>query len=312
MDGGGRAPTPSPPARLGQSDAFCRLNATGGRQPHDASDFLNDADGGTAATGGVNLSSRRPGGIGPLRQPAPACRCSPAGTHPSAQRTGGGGGTNPPAPPPPPTGGGAPYPTGVAPTYAEEFNSGWGSWSHNWQSEEGIQQTGNGTIRIGGSSNPGSGLMYQNPNSPAAGFGDGLYEFRARMEGPGLGNGSGPALVLWPGDDRWPGPEIDIGEIGGGGDLYMATHWNNNGQDAYNIYSAPGVDWRQWHNYAARLENNRITYYVDGQQIGVETQHPAPEYGEGGVNHVPSVMNRSSETMIEVDYFRFTDESALV
>ena len=154
--------------------------------------------------------------------------------------------------------------------------------------------------------------MYQAPGNPASGFGDGLYQIRARMEGPGLGSGSGPALVLWPADDRWPGPEIDIGEIGGGGDLYMATHWNNNGQDAYNIYSAPGVDWRQWHDYAARLETNRITYYVDGRQIGVETQHPAPEYGEGGVNHIPSVMNRSSETMLEVDYFRFTDESALV
>ena len=92
----------------------------------------------------------------------------------------------------------------------------------------------------------------------------------------------------------------------------MATHWNNNGRDAYNIYSAPGVDWRQWHEYAARLENDRITYYVDGRVIGVETQHPAPEYGAGGVNHIPSVMVRSSESLMEVDWFRFTDESALI
>ena len=229
----------------------------------------------------------------------------------AAQLTGSGGGTTPP-PPPPTSGGGAPFPTGVAPTYAEEFNSGWGGWRHSWQSEEGIQQTGRGTLLIGGSSQSGSGLMSEQPGNPASGFGDGLYQFRARMEGPGLGSGSGPALVLWPADDRWPGPEVDIGEIGGGGDLYMATHWNNNGQDAYNIYSAPGVDWRQWHEYAAQLETNRITYYVDGRQIGLETQHPAPEYGEGGVNHIPGVMNRSSETLLEVDWFRFTDESALV
>jgi hypothetical protein len=43
----------------------------------------------------------------------------------------------------------------------------------------------------------------------------------------------------------------------------------------------------------------------------VETQHPAPEYGAGGVNHIPSVMVRSSESLMEVDWFRFTDESAL-
>ena len=227
-----------------------------------------------------------------------------------AQLTGSGGGT-PPPPPPPPTSGGAPYPTGVAPTYAEEFTTGWGSWWHNWQSEEGVQQTGNGTILVRGSSEVGSGLMMENPNNPATGFGNGLYEFRAKMAG-GLGSGSGPALVLWPADDRWPGPEIDIGEINGGGDLYMATHWNNGGRDAYNLYFAEDVDWTQWHNYAARLENGRITYYVDGQVIGVETDHPAPEYGAGGVNHVPSAMNRSTETSLEVDWFRFTDESALI
>jgi hypothetical protein len=232
-----------------------------------------------------------------------------------SSNTGGGGdgGTTPPPQPPPTSGGGAPFPTGVTPTYAEEFTSGWGGWLHDWQSEEGIQQTGRGTILIGGDSQTGSGLMSEQPGNPASGFGDGLYQIRARMEGPGVGSGSGPALVLWPADDRWPGPEIDIGEIDrGSGDLYMATHWNNGGQDAYNLYFAPDVDWTQWHEYAARLETNRITYYVDGEQIGVETQHPAPEYGEGGVNHIPSVMNRSSETMLEVDYFRFTDESALV
>jgi hypothetical protein len=299
----------------GADEFVFRLGDAISSEPHDAiMDFQVGVDRVQFASGGVIGFEDDPEGIWVNYGSSASSWFQLRGVQSitEAQLTGSGGGTSPPPPPPPPTGGGAPFPTGVSPTYAEEFTTGWGSWYHNWQSEEGIQQTGRGTILIGGSSSSGSGIMSEPPGNPASGFGDGLYQIRARMEGPGLGSGSGPALVLWPADDRWPGPEIDIGEIGGGGDLYMATHWNNNGQDAYNIYSAPGVDWRQWHEYAARLETNRITYYVDGRQIGVETQHPAPEYGEGGVNHIPSVMNRSSETMLEVDYFRFTDESALV
>jgi len=292
----------------GQSDTLT-LNGDWSPGAHRVEmDFLNDAWGGTAAADrnfyvdGAAYDGAAVSGAGlSLLSAGPQ----------SFGFTDTGGTTAPPPPSGGGGGGGAPFPTNVTPTYAEEFNTGWGGWYHTWQSEEGVQQTGRGTLLIGGSSQVGSGIMPEPPGNPAAGFGDGLYQIRARMEGPGLGSGSGPALVIWPADDRWPGPEIDIGEIGGGGDVYMATHWNNGGRDAYNIYSAPGVDWRQWHEYAALLETNRITYYVDGRQIGVETQHPAPEYGKGGVNHLPSLMNRSSETLLEVDYFRFTDESVL-
>ena len=189
-----------------------------------------------------------------------------------AQLTGSGGGTSPPPPPPPPTGGGAPFPTGVTPTYAEEFTSGWGSWRHNWQSEEGIQQTGNGTILVGGSS--AAAASCPSARNPPRLRRRAVPDPRA-IEG-GLGSGSGPALVIWPGDDRWPGPEIDIGEIGGGGGLYMATHWDENGEDAYNMYS----DGRRLERVARvlRADGGQQDHLCRGwRKIGVETQHPAPE-----------------------------------
>ena len=41
-------------------------------------------------------------------------------------------------------------------------------------------------------------------------------------------------------------------------------------------------------------------------------QRPEGVGNYGGVNHIPSLMNRSSESLLEGDYFRFTDESVLV
>ena len=55
----------------------------------------------------------------------------------------------------------------------------------------------------------------------------------ARAGGAGptpRGNAQGPAIMLWPGDDQWPGSEMDFGEIANDGSgQYSSLHWDNGG-----------------------------------------------------------------------------------
>ena len=46
------------------------------------------------------------------------------------------------------------------------------------------------------------------PNNKWKGYGNGLFEFRCKMFSStgNTGDGSGPAIVLWPGSNIWPGP----------------------------------------------------------------------------------------------------------
>ena len=160
-------------------------------------------------------------------------------------------------------------------------------------------------------------------NSADYGFGNGLFEFRAKFYGDNIGERSGPAIILWPADDVWPGTEIDLGELMGDGTFYMAIHWKENdgsalGQDRALIFAAvdnpiigPGFNHRDWHTYAARLATDRIILYIDGLVLASNTSNPAPDFAHGGVNHTVGLQNGSSTTKLECDWIRWTPESLL-
>jgi hypothetical protein len=194
----------------------------------------------------------------------------------------------------------------------EGFDDGFGLLGHAWQSGDGVKAyVDSGVVKIDGTRN-GAGLM-QFPGGRDACFGNGLFEIRSKLKGDDTGDNSGPANVLWPSDDVWPGSEVDIGEIDRSGRVYMATHWKrDDGGDGYRLfYVDDGFDQYQFHTYAAFLQTDKITYLVDGKVIGEDTEHPAPDAAHGGVNHCLGIMNRSSGTGIEADWVRWTPESSV-
>jgi hypothetical protein len=242
--------------------------------------------------------------------PAPLSRASSAARRRKPDTsTGGSTGTTPVVTPPPPTG------TTAPPIFFEDFLGGPGQVSHVWGNTPAVSYTAT-TVKIAGCPpNNGAGVMTF-AGGASTNFGNGLFEIRARFTSTtgNIGSGSGPALVLWPASDQWPGPEVDIGEINGSGQLYMATHWKNSGGgDSASYYTAAnGFDWTAYHTYAAFLQNTKITYYIDGVTIGTETVHPAPDFANGGENHCLGVMNRSPETTLECDWVRWTPEATVL
>ncbi len=98
-----------------------------------------------------------------------------------------------------------------------------------------------------------------NPNS----WQHGLFEFRAKVE---KGQGTGPAVLLWPADNSWP-PEIDMLESPDANrqGMYFTVHWNDaNGNRTYKSYKFADVDASQWHTYGLEWEKNKLVFYVDG------------------------------------------------
>lgn len=213
----------------------------------------------------------------------------------------------PPPVDPPPTNPGTP--TGAV-TYEGFDANNSGRLGHTWGNRARVSYSG-GILTIAGSmsdsntSTTAAGVM-ETPGSTSTGHGHGLYEFRVRMTG-GLGDGSGPAIGLWPSTDKWPGPEIDCGEIDSSGRFYCAHHWRGaDGKDAYRIFPKAGHDWWNWHTYSCRLRRNHLEFFVNGVSIGFNTSNVTPVYADGGENRLLFTMNRSRNTKLEVDWVRFT------
>lgn len=96
--------------------------------------------------------------------------------------------------------------------------------------------------------------------------------------------------------------------------------WDHRGGDGYRgfwVKDPPGnitdkYFWQDYHIWAAFLQTDRITYYLDGKVIGIDTENPAFDFGHGGVNHVMGVMNRSWETSLTCDWMRWTPEATML
>jgi len=111
----------------------------------------------------------------------------------------------------------------LADSFYESFDNGTGALGNAWGN--GLDTSVKGQITLDGSH---GGLM-QHASGANAGFGYGSYTLPAKVEGDQVG----PAALLWPSDDRWPGTEIDFVEVLPNGTAYGTAHNGNNGYDWY-------------------------------------------------------------------------------
>jgi len=169
------------------------------------------------------------------------------------------------------------------------FDNGFGSISNTWN----VDASAPGEVRLGGSS-----AMMEWATGRDAGHGYGTYTVEAKLEG----NQPGAAIVLWPGNNQWPGQEIDMAEItpDGSGRIYGTMHWNENGHDAYDATIFDGVYSGSFHTYQMIWEPGRITYKVDGQQKGGFTDNVPTDFAHGGMNNTIGFLNNNPHTSITV------------
>jgi beta-glucanase (GH16 family) len=113
------------------------------------------------------------------------------------------------------------------------------------------------------------------------------------------GSEAGPAILLWPGNDQWPGQEIDMAEILNG-QQYGTVHSNDGGHDTYQSAFFHGVQSDEFHQYQVVWEPGFLTYKVDGAEVGAITENVPRDYDDGGMNNVMSVMNTSDNTSVTV------------
>ncbi|MBL6458698.1 family 16 glycosylhydrolase [Belnapia sp. T6] len=172
--------------------------------------------------------------------------------------------------------------------FHETFDNGSGALSHHWGNA--VDTSIPGQITLTGT----SGTM-EFPGGPTAGHGYGTYTVDAKLDG----SEAGPAVLLWPGDDQWPGQEIDVVEMLGGRQ-YGTLHWSNGGSDAYESRFFDGVSNGEFHQYQVVWEPGRLTYKVDGAVQGVLTDNVPLDHDAGGINNAISVMNSSDSTSLTV------------
>jgi hypothetical protein len=179
----------------------------------------------------------------------------------------------------------------LAGDFVESFDNGVGALNHVWGNAN-IDTSVPGQVTVSGST---GGLM-EKPTGASAGHGYGSYTVVASLSG----DTEGSAALLWPGDDKWPGPEYDIVEVING-KAYGTVHFAGpDGGDRYNTVFYDGIDESEVHTYTLDWQPGSITYYVDGAKIGTVTEGVGADYANGGVNEVLGLMNRSPETSMTV------------
>ena len=164
-------------------------------------------------------------------------------------------------------------------TQKSSLNSGrfpirWGQGSEYSFGGNGLTLTSNGHAAGFLTSDHGAGDSY----------GYGLYSATFTMP---THQANGAYICLWPANDKFPGPEIDLIEQYNG-KPYSTVHWEGgNGGNAYhaNFFN---VDVSKPTTVAVNWQAGSLTYYVNGQQVVQYTQGgavPIPkDHAHGGVN----------------------------
>jgi beta-glucanase (GH16 family) len=174
------------------------------------------------------------------------------------------------------------------------FDNGFGALGNAWN----VPAPSNGEVKLTGS----AGLM-EWASGKSAGHGYGTYTVTAKI----TGNEPGPAILLWPGDDQWPGQEIDLVENAhdGSGRQYGTVHWNSNGKDAFKTEMFEGVKGGVFHDYQLIWAPGKITFKVDGRDMGSITSHVPKDFDHGGMNNTIGVLNNNPDTSITVSHIDF-------
>jgi beta-glucanase (GH16 family) len=178
---------------------------------------------------------------------------------------------------------------------SESFDDGFGTLGNVWNVDHSVM----GEIKLAGH----SGIM-EWATGKDAGHGYGTYTVTAKVDG----NQPGPGIVFWPGNDQWPGQEIDLVEVtpDGSGRQYGTVHWNDGGSDAYEPKIFEGVEGGVFHDYQMIWEPGRITFKVDGAEKGVITDHVPLDFASGGMNNTIGFMNNNPDTSLTVRHVEFT------
>ncbi len=146
--------------------------------------------------------------------------------------------------------------------------------------------------------------MMEATGSPSMGHGYGTYTVRAMI----TGNTPGPAIMLWPGDNKWPGSEIDFGELSqdGSGRMYGSLHWSENGEDRNRIQLFDAdIKTGVFHDHQVVWQPGKITYNVDGKEQAVYTEHVPADFAHGGMDHVFAFLNISPYTSLTITDARY-------
>lgn len=136
-------------------------------------------------------------------------------------------------------------------------------------------------------------------DGPSSGHGYGTYTVVAKLEG----YKAGPGIVFWPGDDKWPGPEIDLVETmpDWTGRQYGTLHWDGGGYDDYYSQLYPGyVEPDVVHTYQMVWEPGKITMTVDGEHKIDWSVNVPKDYAHGGINLTIGAINLNLETSMTV------------
>ena len=115
--------------------------------------------------------------------------------------------------------------------------------------------------------------------------GYGLYSITASTP---AGQGGGIAILLWPADNIWPGPEMDMVEDWTdptGQTAVMTVHFKgpdgSNMQDAIKFH----VNLSASNTFAMDWERGSLTYYLNGSELFQITGSEVPkDFADGGVN----------------------------
>ena len=182
----------------------------------------------------------------------------------------------------------------MANSFYESFDNGTGALGNVWGN--GLDTSVKGQITLNGS----SGGAMQHASGASAGFGYGDFTVTAEVEG----NQVGPAALLWPADDRWPGNEFDFVEVLPDGTSYGTAHADKGG-NWYDARMYWGNDEGGVHTYGIQWRPDHVAFSVDGRDAGtvwMNTQDAA----HGGTNVVFGAMNKSDATSITVYDMSYT------
>ncbi len=142
------------------------------------------------------------------------------------------------------------------------------------------------------------------------GHGYGTYTIEAQVNG----NQPGPGIIFWPGDNTWPGQEIDLMEItpNGSGAQYGTLHWSQGG-DAYEPQVFWGVSSGVPHEYQMIWEPGWLAMKIDGAVTASFADHVPIDHALGGMNDTIGFLNNSSQTSLtvfSVEYVPFGTSTA--
>ncbi|MDO9712821.1 family 16 glycosylhydrolase [Paracraurococcus lichenis] len=174
--------------------------------------------------------------------------------------------------------------------YVEDFGNGRGLFTNAWGDAGVANGVGYSAVRTDDGF---SGLMIP-ANGPSGGLSYGLHVLFGSLT-PAWH--SGTYFCLWPADDKWPGPEIDLVEINGAGQPYGTLHWAKNGvagdggfdNNGYDSFVYTGVDASQPHAYWVDWQRDHITFGVDDHAFRTFTTHVPQAYVDGGTNQSPGI-----------------------